>query len=370
MENVIPSSQPQHQKQQVTAKVMPTKVSRIPQSVTSRPALLNLTQVSLRQKTERDTQKPMKIPRLDVIPINLEQTCPAGQVTALREKIPDIDKDDSDNPLLNSEYVKSTYEYLYKLESRVRTNDYFENQSEIKPKMRSILIDWLVQVHHRFKLYQETLFLTVWIIDRYLMFKQVKKNKLQLVGVSAMLLAAKYEEIYTPEVRDFVYITDSAYTGEEIRDMEKDLFFTLDYCLGIPLCLHFLRRYSKAGEVTPEMHVMSKFLMELAQPQIMSLVFPSSELAAGALCLTANILPRDNKKEPTGWNKTLQHYSGYSQDQLIPVMKGFAQLVNGMCKSGQQAVYAKYSSNKFMEVAKNSHLTLSPFIQQLLTSNS
>ena len=368
MENVIPTTQLQHQ-QHATTKVLPTKVTRIPQA-TSRPALQNLNRVSLRKKSDIDTQKSLKVPRLDVVPINLEQTCPAGKVSALLEKIPDIDKDDSDNPLLNSEYIGATYEYLYQMETRLKVGDYFEIQSDIKPKMRTILIDWLVQVHHRFKLYQETLFLTVWIIDSYLMRKPVKKNKLQLVGVSAMLLAAKYEEIYTPEVRDFVYITDSAYSGEEIRAMEKDLFFTLDYCLGTPLCLHFLRRYSKAGDVTPEIHAMSKFLMELAQPQMLCLLFSPSQLAAGALCLTSNILPRDGKKQPTGWNKTLEHYSGHSQQELVSVMKGLACLVNGMSKSNQQAVYAKYSSSKFMEVAKDTHLTLSPFIHQLLTTDS
>ena len=367
MENVIPTTQ-QHQ-HHATTKILPTKATRIPLA-TSRPALQNLNRVSLRSKSDRETQKSLKVPRLDVVPINLEQTCPAGKVSALLEKIPDIDKNDGDNPLLNSEYIGATYDYLYKLEARLKVADYFENQSDIKPRMRTILIDWLVQVHHRFKLYQETFFLTVWIIDSYLMRKPVKKNKLQLVGVSALLLAAKYEEIYTPEVRDFVYITDSAYTGEEIRAMEKELFFTLDYCLGTPLCLHFLRRYSKAGEVTPEMHSMSKFLMELAQPQMLCLLFSPSQLAAGALCLTSNILPRDGKKEPTGWNKTLQHYSGNSQEELMPVMKGLAHLVNGMSRSSQQAVYAKYSSNKFMEVAKDTHLTLSPFIRQLLTTDS
>ena len=364
MENVLPSSEQQKPAQK------PTKVSKIPQPIPSRPALKSFNRPSLRSNTDPDAHKSHKVPRLDVVPLKLEDTCPASKIAALQELVPDIDADDGDDPLLNSEYVSLTYEYLSEQETRLRIHDYFSIQQDIKPKMRSILIDWLIQVHHRFKLYQETLYLTVWIIDRFLMRKQVRKNKLQLVGVSAMLLAAKYEEIYSPEVRDLVHITDSAYTGQEIREMEKELFFTLDYCLGTPLCLHFLRRFSKAGEVTPVMHLMSKFLMELSQSQSVSLLFLPSELAAGALCLTANILPRDGKPEPSGWNKILQHYSGYSQEQLVPVMKGLAQLVILMAKSSQQAVYAKYSSTKFLEIAKNSQLTNSPFIQELLAEDS
>lgn len=77
----------------------------------------------------------------------------------------------------------------------------------------------------------------------------VSRNKLQLVGVTSMLIASKYEEMYAPEVADFVYITDNAYTKKEIRDMEGIILRTLDFSVGKPLCLHFLRRNSKAGQV-------------------------------------------------------------------------------------------------------------------------
>lgn len=93
---------------------------------------------------------------------------------------------------------------------------YIEFQTDIHDKMRSILIDWLVDVHLKFKLRPETLYLTVNIIDRYLARTIVSRGSLQLVGVTAMLIASKYEEIYSPIVKDFVYITDNAYTREEI----------------------------------------------------------------------------------------------------------------------------------------------------------
>ena len=86
------------------------------------------------------------------------------------------------------------------------------NQKEINDKMRAILVDWLIEVHSKFKLQKETLFLTINIIDRFLEKTIVSKSKLQLVGVTALLIASKYEEIYPPEVKDFVYITDRAYS--------------------------------------------------------------------------------------------------------------------------------------------------------------
>lgn len=137
----------------------------------------------------------------------------------------------------------------------------------------------------------------------------MEKSKLQLVGVTAMLLASKYEEMYAPEIRDFVFITDDTYSSEEIRKMERQMLKVLDYSLGTPLCLHFLRRYSRAGEVkiwmlvwiprpfflinanfnlkaTPEVHTMGKFLMELCLPDYNMLEFTPSKQAAAALYLS------------------------------------------------------------------------------------
>lgn len=86
--------------------------------------------------------------------------------------------------------------------------------------MRALLVDWLTDVHSKFKLLPETLFLTVNIIDRFLTLKLIRKQQLQLVGVAALMVATKFEEIYPPSANDFVYITDDAYTREEILHME------------------------------------------------------------------------------------------------------------------------------------------------------
>ena len=138
--------------------------------------------------------------------------------------------------------------------------DYLAGQTEILPKMRSVLIDWLIGVHLQFHLLQETLYTTVAILDRYLQLdlKKISRSKLQLVGVASMLIAAKYEEIYAPEVKDFVYITDRAYTEKDILRMEIKILAALNFDLGRPLPLHFLRRASKAGGVEAATHTLAK----------------------------------------------------------------------------------------------------------------
>ena len=138
--------------------------------------------------------------------------------------------------------------------------DYLADQTEILPKMRAVLIDWLIGVHLQFHLLQETLYTTVAILDRYLQHdvKKISRSKLQLVGVASMLIAAKYEEIYAPEVKDFVYITDRAYTERDILKMEIRVLSVLNFNLGRPLPLHFLRRASKAGGVEAATHTLAK----------------------------------------------------------------------------------------------------------------
>jgi len=109
--------------------------------------------------------------------------------------------------------------------------------------MREILCDWLIEVHLKFKLLPETLYLTVNLIDRFLSTTSIYRNKLQLVGVTAMLIASKYEEIYPPIVSDFVYITDNAYKREEILEMEEKMLKKLQFSIHFTSPYRFLQRF-------------------------------------------------------------------------------------------------------------------------------
>ena len=166
------------------------------------------------------------------------------------ESIVDIDEFDGDNPQLASNYVKDIYAYLSQVEKRHRIAATFLQRKIVTAKMRSVLVDWLIQVHLKFHLLQETLYLCVHIIDAYLMLTDVPKMQLQLVGVTAMFVASKYEEMYVPAIEDFVYMTDNTYTKAEIRAMEISILKTLNFLFCKPLPLHFLRRFSKAGNVS------------------------------------------------------------------------------------------------------------------------
>ncbi|CAG5867173.1 G2/mitotic-specific cyclin-B1 [Menidia menidia] len=273
--------------------------------------------------------------------------CQAFSDVILNTAIRDVDADDYDNPMLCSEYVKDIYKYLrhLELEQDVKPN-YLQGQ-EVTGNMRAILIDWLVQVNLKFRLLQETMYMTVGIIDRFLQDHPVPKKQLQLVGVTAMFLASKYEEMYPPEISDFAYVTDRAYTTAQIRDMEMTILRVLKFQLGRPLPLQFLRRASKIYEVTAEQHTLAKYLLELTMVDYEMVHFPPSIVASAALALALKVLDAGE------WDVMLQHYMGYTAESLNPVMvhiaKNVVKVNDGLTK--HVAVKGKYSTSKQMRIA-------------------
>ena len=158
--------------------------------------------------------------------------------------------------------------------------------------MRAILIDRLIEVHLKFKLIPETLFMRVNIIDRFLERQIIQRTRLQLVGVTAMLIASKYEEIYAPEVRDFVYITDKAYTKEEILKMEQCILQALDFNMTTPSSYRFLERFSKIVNGDDLLFNLSRYLIELPLIEYKMLKYTPSNIAASAVYLAQKILQR------------------------------------------------------------------------------
>jgi len=260
----------------------------------------------------------------------------------------DIDVIDHDDPQAVVEYVNDIYSFMMDKEKVNKLGpNFLANQNEVNEKMRAILVDWLVEVHHMFKLLPETLFLTVFIIDRYLEKAVVARDKLQLVGVTAMFIAAKYEEIYAPECNDFVHVSDGAYEKEQILETEQTILNTLAFNLTCPSALHFLRRYSKAAGSDYNVHTLCKYLIELVLVDVKMLKYLPSEIAAGSVYVARAM----TKKTPL-WTPTLHHYSTYSEEHVRSVAVEINNLLKKAQKSSLRAVQKKYSSEKNASVAE------------------
>lgn len=114
--------------------------------------------------------------------------------------------------------IVTYYHYIAHLKVRFRPNaNYMRKQPDISSNMRSILMEWLVEVADEYKLQTQTLYLGSSYVDRFLSRMSVTRSKLQLLGTAALYLAAKLEEIYPPDLKDFVYITDDTYSKRQVR---------------------------------------------------------------------------------------------------------------------------------------------------------
>ncbi|KAK3019674.1 hypothetical protein RJ639_003218 [Escallonia herrerae] len=231
-------------------------------------------------------------------------------------QIKDIDAEDAKNELAVVEYVEDIYKFYKLAEHENRAHDYLDSQPEINDRMRSILVDWLTEVHHKFELMPETFYLTVNILDRYLSAERVPRKELQLVGISAMLMASKYEEIWAPEVNDFVRISDSAYTHEQVLLMEKRILGALEWNLTVPTPYVFLVRFIKASFFEPKVNgEYGYFLAELGMMNYVSVLYCPSLVAASAVYAARCTL----NKSPV-WNETLKWHTGFSETQLMYVL--------------------------------------------------
>ena len=184
------------------------------------------------------------------------------------------------DPQINSEYLLEMYQNLLNEEKDLKNLfGYMENQADINEKMRAMLIDWIIDVHFKFKLKSDTLFLTVWLIDRYLSEKQMKRGRLQLLGVTSMLISCKYEEIYSPEVFDFVYITESSYEKKDIINLEFEMLKMLEFNVTIPTSNNFYEIISSLLNFNTQEFYLGKYLLELFLLDYRSLKYKPSEIA-------------------------------------------------------------------------------------------
>jgi G2/mitotic-specific cyclin-B, other len=181
------------------------------------------------------------------------------------------------------------------------TYGYMKAQPDVNEKMRAILVDWLIEVHYKFKLLPETLFITVNIIDRYLESKTIERKRLQLLGVTAMWIACKYEEIYAPELKDFVYITDNAYEQKDILKLEYEVLRTLEFNVTTPSSFRFLQRFTKMLQADSKSFNLAWYLIELPLIEYKMLKYKPSIISSAALYVAMKIL-----KKELHWNDKMK----------------------------------------------------------------
>lgn len=246
------------------------------------------------------------------------------------------------------EYADEIYDYLLKIEMKHRPEQGFmSRQDDITLHMRCILVDWLVEVAEEYRLQRETLFLAVSYIDRFLATMSVKRPKLQLVGASAMFLASKYEEIYPPEVGEFVYITDDTYTKKQILRMEHMILNALKFDMSTPTINWFVERLVKHTMLPDSVKNMAMFLCELALVDMDKFLrFPNSIIAASAVSLALHTFGHP------AWTPDCLKVTRYWGYQLEECLRTLNEHLLSSPRHPQQAVREKYKQTKYGRVAE------------------
>ncbi|XP_050235360.1 G2/mitotic-specific cyclin S13-7-like [Mercurialis annua] len=305
--------------------------------------------VEVKQKPEEvieispETEKPQvvekkKVQQTFTSALTARSKLACGITKKPKDEIVDIDAADANNELAGVEYVEDIYSFYKEVENEGRPHNYMESQPEINDKMRAILIDWLIDVHQKFELSRETLYLTINIIDRFLSVKTVPRRELQLVGISATLVASKYEEIWPPEVNDLVCISDRAYSHQQVLSMEKTILGKLEWILTVPTHYVFLARFIKASIPDKQMENMVYYLAELGIMHYDAVMYCPSMVAASAVYAARCSL----KKSPV-WTETLKLHTGYSESQVKNCGVLLAFLHSKAAENKLQTVYRKYS---------------------------
>ncbi|CAJ1916022.1 unnamed protein product [Sphenostylis stenocarpa] len=286
----------------------------------------------MNKKKENDGNfKKKPHPFTSVLTARSKAAC--GITNKLREQIIDIDAGDIGNELAAVEYIDDIYKFCKLVENENRPHDYIDSQPEVNERMRAILVDWLIEVNTKFDLSPETLYLTINIIDRFLAVKNVPRREMQLVGISAMLIASKYEE-----VSSLVFLSDGAYTHEQILVMEKIILGKLEWNLTVPTPLVFLVRFIKASVPDQELENMAHFLSELGMMNYATLRYCPSMVAASAVYAA-----RCTLNKASFWSETLKLHTGYSQEQLMDCGRSLVSFHSMYGKGKLKFVHGKYS---------------------------
>jgi hypothetical protein len=254
----------------------------------------------------------------------------------------ELTEQESRDPQLVGDYASDVMNRMRDDEGRFQPrSNYMETQTDINGRMRAILVDWLVEVHMKYKMRWETLFLAISVVDRYLSVRHISRKNLQLLGVVAMFIAAKYEEIDPPKAQEFAYITDHTYSKKEIILMEIHVLTALNFKISAPTPAHFVDRWHQANGSDPVQKALVQYILEVSLLDLRSLQFAPSALAGASILLSNETLRR---RAPAALSQK-------AEMSLNPCVEDLRRMVDAVKQSNLQVVQRKYRLEQHFAVA-------------------
>ena len=238
------------------------------------------------------------------------------------------------------EYSKEIDDHLFNIE---QPNFSSLLGTKITDKIRAILIDWILEVHLKFKLRDETLFLTISILDKYLGTASIPIEKLQLLGATCMFIACKYEEIYPPRIKNFIYLIANSHTKDELLLMEQAILKQLNFNICIPSSYLFLKRFMNS--TNDNIKFFSQYLLELALFDRQLLQHKPSLLAASSLYIANEVIGGEY------WSYEMEKKTKCNKSSLEAVVKHILKLLQAFTNSKLKIIKRKFSLVQYGRVA-------------------
>ena len=255
------------------------------------------------------------------------------------------------------EYILFSGEYINEIYSNLLVNEknlkplygYIQNQHDINEQMRAILIDWLIEVHYKFHLKDETLYQTVFIIDSYLSMFPILRAKLQLLGIAALLISCKSQEIYYPQLFELIDITDGAYVKEELVEMENHILKILSFNIVSPTAIEFYNIVSKAFNFDQKQYFLGKYFMESSLIDYQMIKYSASVIGVSCAYVVMKFCGINNYKCLYSKNVIKEECP---QKVIKEAAREICHLVKNLSNSTLKAVRDKYSLPQFLNVAQ------------------
>lgn len=265
------------------------------------------------------------------------------------------------NPQIPLEYIDEIFSFLKSIESEDLPIQGYMNiiQTDINERMRMILLDWLIDVHLKFSLLSETLFMTVNIIDRYLSKKDISRKYLQLLGITALLIAGKYEENNAPKIFELIFMTDNAYTHDDVIKMESDIVSILNFNLSYPTSIRFLEIFQNKLKLDEKDYKKCQYFIELFLLDYQSCHYKPSIVAASSMLFLLFYLEK-KIGENLNYNNYYQYdvkkifeITGYNEEDLFSCFLCLNKAIQKIEKLENNfiSIRRKYLLPKLMEVS-------------------
>ncbi|OHT16878.1 Cyclin, N-terminal domain containing protein [Tritrichomonas foetus] len=296
-------------------------------------------------KAKQCTNKRKKLPKFDSEKIKFQD----------EYSDPSYDDDSSSDEFENmtqidiKQYTKPMYcpQYAEKIiinaqkeeaETRIQISNFHKIQTEITMNMRSIVIRWLINVHHDFAMSSETLFNAIYFFDYTLSQVNIPKSEIQLLGTVCLMMAAKIDELKPPNISEIIELCSTHYKISEFEVYERLVFRTLNYRLHYPHTKTFLKRYLNALEANSSFSDIANFICEASLFCYDLNIYNPSAVAVAIIVITSCCL---KSVLPLKKLHLYSHISNFQEIEEIIILLVFS--AKEVLESRKGAIYQRYT---------------------------